>query len=186
MLYKAQLPPSLRGEALATQIHIWNRLPMSSLKGMTPYEASFRRTRDVLFSHTWRNAYSLATQAVTRAGSSATPMTHKYLISEHAEFDERIFPGLAKYKATSPADLTPSGSLSLAPELTSVPMLDLEGDCDVEVIGPRIPHAELPLDAALPEHTPTPPASPAIVHAPLPESSTRSSPHFTHFASARC
>jgi len=47
-------------------------------------------------------------------------------------------------------------------------MLDLEGDSDVEVIGPRIPHAELPLDTALPERTPTPPASPAMVHAPLP------------------
>ena len=95
-------------------------------------------------------------------------MTHKYLISEHAEFDECIFPELAKYKATSPADLSPSGSLSLAPELTSVPMLDLEGDSDVEVIGPRIPHAELPLDAALPEGTATPPASPTIANAPLP------------------
>ena len=35
-------------------------------------------------------------------------------------------------------------------------------------IAPRIPHAELPLDAALPERTPTPPALPTIVHAPLP------------------
>jgi len=36
MLYEAQLPPLLWGEALATQIHIWNCPPMSSLKGMTP------------------------------------------------------------------------------------------------------------------------------------------------------
>jgi len=96
------------------------------------------------------------------------PTTQKYLISERAEFDERIFPGVAKYKVTSPADLPPPGSPSLAPVPTSVPMLDLEGDSDIEVIAPRIPHAELPLDAALPERTPTPPASPAIVHAPLP------------------
>src|SRR6266540_5486036 len=67
----------------------------------------------------------------------------------------------AKYKATSPADLMPPGSLSLAPVPTSVPMLDLEGDSDIEVIARRIPHAELPLDEALPERTPTPPASPA-------------------------
>ena len=59
------------------------------------------------------------------------PTTQKYLISECAEFDECIFPGLAKYKALSPADLTPSGSPSLAPVLTSVPMLDLEGDGDL-------------------------------------------------------
>src|SRR6266540_6111810 len=95
------------------------------------------------------------------------PTTQKYFISERAEFDECIFPGLAKNKATSPTDLMPAGSLSLAPVPTSVPMLDLEGNSDVEIIAPRIPHAELPLDAALPERTPTPPASPAIVHAPL-------------------
>ena len=59
------------------------------------------------------------------------PTTQKYLISEHAEFDERIFPGLAKYKAISPADLTHPGSRSLAPVPTSVPMLDLEGDSEL-------------------------------------------------------
>jgi len=91
------------------------------------------------------------------------PTTQKYLISECAGFDERIFPGLVKYKATSPADLTPPGSPSLVPVPTSVPMLDLEGDSDVEVIAPRIPHPHLPLEAALPERTPTPPALPPIV-----------------------
>ena len=86
------------------------------------------------------------------------PTTQNYLISEREEFAERIYPGLDKYKATSPADLTAPGSPSLVSVPTSVPMLDLEGDCDVEVIAPHIPHAELPLDAALAEHTPTPPA----------------------------
>lgn len=38
MLYEAQLPPSLWGEALASQIHVWNLLPTSTLKGMTPYD----------------------------------------------------------------------------------------------------------------------------------------------------
>ena len=35
------------------------------------------------------------------------PTTQKYIICERAEFDERVFPGLAKYKATSPVNLTP-------------------------------------------------------------------------------
>ncbi len=39
MLYEAQLPPSLWGEALAAQIHVWNCLSTSSLKSMTPHEA---------------------------------------------------------------------------------------------------------------------------------------------------
>ena len=53
MLYEAQLPPSLWGEALATQIHVWNCLPMSSLKGMTPYEAWFKRKPDVSHLRVW-------------------------------------------------------------------------------------------------------------------------------------
>jgi transposase InsO family protein len=43
MLHEAQLPPSLWGDALNAQIHVWNRLPTSSLKGMTPHEAWFKR-----------------------------------------------------------------------------------------------------------------------------------------------
>src|SRR6266540_881781 len=188
MLYEAQLPPSLWGEALATQIHIWNRLPTSSLKGMTPYEAWFKQKPDVSHLRVWgclayvfiqkdkrRSLQPHMEKCVFMGYPSGykgwkfyNPTTQKYLISERAEFDERIFPGLAKNKATSPTDLMPPGSPSLAPVPTSVPMLDLEGDSDVEVIAPRIPHVELPLDAALPECTPTPPASPAIVHAPLP------------------
>jgi len=53
MLYQAQLPPSLWGEALATQIHVWDRLPTSSLKGMTPYEAWFKRKPDVSHLRVW-------------------------------------------------------------------------------------------------------------------------------------
>ena len=43
MLYEAQLPPLFWGEALATQIYVWNRLPTSSLNGMTPYETWFNQ-----------------------------------------------------------------------------------------------------------------------------------------------
>jgi len=53
MLYEAQLPPSLWGEALATQIHVWNRLPTSSLKGMTPYEDWFNRKPDISHLRVW-------------------------------------------------------------------------------------------------------------------------------------
>jgi len=46
--------------------------------------SSFRRTRDVLFSHTWRDASSWATQAVTRAGSSTTQQ-HKSISSQNVQ-----------------------------------------------------------------------------------------------------
>jgi len=129
--------------------------------------SSFRRTSGVLFSHTWRNVCSWATQAVTRAGSSTTQQ-HKSISSQNVQNSMNAsFLDLRNTRQHHPLISRP-GSLSLAPVPTSVPMLDLEGDSDVEVIAPRIPHAELPLDAALPERTPTPPGSPVIVHAPLP------------------
>jgi hypothetical protein len=53
MLYEAQLPPSLWGDALNAQIHVWNRLPTSSLKGMTPHEAWFKRKPDVSHLRIW-------------------------------------------------------------------------------------------------------------------------------------
>src|SRR6266545_5685530 len=46
--------------------------------------SSLRRTSDVLFSHTWRNACSWATQVVTRAGSSTTQQ-HKSLSSQNVQ-----------------------------------------------------------------------------------------------------
>jgi hypothetical protein len=52
------------------------------------------------------------------------PITQKYVISERTEFDECVFPGLAKYKATSPVNLTPPNSV-LAPTLD--PLLHLGG-----------------------------------------------------------
>jgi len=73
--------------------------------------------------------------------------------SECAQFDECIFSGLAKYKATSQADLRPPALPPLVPVPTSVPTLDLEGDSDVEVIAPHIPHTGLPFYAAPPERT---------------------------------
>jgi hypothetical protein len=55
------------------------------------------------------------------------PTTQKYIICEHAEFDERLFPGLAKYKATSPVNLTPPNSVVAS---TLDPLLNLGGDSD--------------------------------------------------------
>jgi len=205
MLSEAQLPPSLWGEALATQIQVWNRLSTFPLKGMTPYKAWFKRIPNVSHLIVWgclayvfiqkeqcslqphmEKCVFMGYPSGYKGWKFYNPTTQKYLISERAEFDERIFPGLAKYKATSQTDLTPPGSLPLVPVPTSVPMFDLEGDSDVEVIAPHIPHAELPLDVALPERTPTPPALPAIVHAPLPAPAQDPPPDLHHTSRISC
>ena len=111
MLYEAQLPPSFWGEALAAQIHVWNRLPTSSLKRMTPHEAwfkckpdishlrvwgclsyvcMFRRTRDVLFNHIWRNVCLLDIQVGTKVGSSTT-QPHRNTLSVNVQNLTSVF-----------------------------------------------------------------------------------------------
>jgi hypothetical protein len=147
MLYEAQLPPSFWGEALAAQIHVWNHLPTSSLKRMIPHEAWFKHKPDISHLRVWgclayvhvqkdRRCYLephmekcvfVGYPSGYKGWKFYNPTTQKYVISEHAEFDERVFPGLAKYKATSPVNLTPPNSV-LAPTLD--PLLNLGGDSD--------------------------------------------------------
>ena len=142
MLYEAQLLPSFWGEALAAQIHIWNRLPTSSLKRMTPHEAWFKCKPDISHLRVWGCLAYVFVQKDKRRSLQPhmekcvfvgylsrykgwkfyNPTTQKYIICEHAEFDEHVFPGLAKYKATSPVNLTPPNSV-VAPTLD--PLLEI-------------------------------------------------------------
>ncbi len=188
MLYEAQLPPSLWGEALATQIHVWNCLPTSSLKGMMLHEAWFKRKSDVSYLRVWeclayvfiqkdkRHSLQLHMEKCIFMGYPSSykgwkfynPTTQKYLISERAQFNERVFPGLSKYKATSPFKLTPPGSPPLLPVPTPVLMLTLGGDDDDDDNPALIPNPTQPIDHAPPERTPTLPATPPIIHMPLP------------------
>ena len=145
MLYEAQLPPSLWGDALNAQIHVWNCLPTSSLKGITPHQAWFKRKPDVSHLRIWgclayvfiqkdrhhslqphmEKCVFLGYPSGYKGWLFYNPKTQKYVISERAEFDEQVFPGLSKYKATSPVDLTPPNSALL--QATPEPLLDLGG-----------------------------------------------------------
>jgi hypothetical protein len=90
------------------------------------------------------------------------PTTQKYIISERAEFDERVFPGLAKYKATSPVDLKgPESPPHIIP--TSDPVLDLGGDGDEDSCTPApLPPAPIPLPEIPPADDQPPPTLPVI------------------------
>jgi transposase InsO family protein len=191
MLYEAKLLPSLWGEALNAQIHIWNRLPTSTLKGMTPHEAWFKRKPDVSHLRVWgclayvfiqkdkcRPLQPHMEQCVFvgyptryKGWSFYNPTTQKFVISERAEFDERVFPGLAKYRPTSPIDLTPPPSLA-APVPATV--LDLGGDSDEDdrktaslpAIPNPLPAAEQPPVDPPADLLPAPQLPPAV-QAPL-------------------
>jgi hypothetical protein len=180
MLFEAQLPPSLWGEALNAQIHTWNLLPTSTLKGMTPHEAWFKRKPDVSHLRVWGCLAYVFIQKDKRKSLQPhmekcvfmgypsgykgwlfyNPNTQKYIISERAEFDERIFPGLAKYKATSPVDLTPPTSLPLSTGTTSTSVLDLGGDSDED------DHTTATLPPVLPPVPELAPLAPPVDHPP--------------------
>ena len=184
MLYEAQLPPSLWGEALATQIYVWNRLPTSCLKGMTPYEAWFKQKPDVSHLRIWGCQAYVFIQKDKRKSLQPhmekcvfmgypsgykgwkfyNPTTKKYIISERAEFDERVFPGLSNYKATSPVNLNPPGLSPASLPSNPTEIFDFGGDSDDD----DAPSVSQPSQ----ERPPTPPApapAPAVPPAnPLP------------------
>src|SRR5258708_4673110 len=99
MLYEAQLPPSLWGDALNAQIHIWNLFPTSSLKGKTPYEAWFKRKPDVSHLRVWGCLAYVFIQKDKRRSLQphmekcvflAYPSAYK-VITQRPEFNERLF-----------------------------------------------------------------------------------------------
>ena len=110
MLFEAKLPPSLWGEALSAQIHVWNCLPTSTLKGMTPHEAWFKHKPDVSHLRVWgclayvfiqkdkrRSLQPHMEQCVFVGYPSGykgwkfyNPSTKKYIISEQAELRTHI------------------------------------------------------------------------------------------------
>ena len=158
MLSESHLPASFWGEALSAQIHVWNRLPTSSLKGITPFEAWFKRKPDVSHLRVFgclayvfiqkdkRKSLQPHMEQCVFIGYSGgykgykfyNPKTKKTIISECAEFDEREFPGLSGIKASTKIDLTVPGQQPL-PESSlssSSIMLDFGGDSDDDLPPP--------------------------------------------------
>jgi len=78
--------------------------------------------------------------------------TKKYIISEQAEFDEHVFPGLSKYTPTSPVDLlTTPDTVPLPSDTTQDLLLDLGGDGDVDDhTTATLPPVPVPVPESLP------------------------------------
>ena len=114
MLEESHLPPSFLGEAVASYIHVWNCCPTTSLTSKTPYELWYHKKPDVSHLCVWGcTAYiHIQKDKHTASGSHMekcifigypdgykgwkfyNPITKWAVISEHAKFDERYFPGL--------------------------------------------------------------------------------------------
>ena len=182
MLSESHLPASFWGEALSAQIHVWNRLPTSSLKGITPFEAWFKRKPDVSHLRVFgclayvfiqkdkRKALQSHMEQCVFIGYSSgykgykfyNPKTKKTIISECAEFDEREFPGLSGIKASTKVDLTVPGQQPLpesSPSSSSI-MLDFGGDSNDDL--PPPPAVPAPRVESPPPGTPPTPQKPKL------------------------
>ena len=124
LLMEAGLPPQFWLECLMSIIYTLNRCPTSALKGMTPYEAAYKRKPNVSNLRVWgcvayvhiqkdkRKQFQPRMEKCIFIGYPQgykgwkfyNPITKKAIISERAEFDERFFPGLKK----STSDTYPS------------------------------------------------------------------------------
>jgi hypothetical protein len=174
MLAQSKLPMHFWGHCLAAQVKVWNCLPTSSLPGKTPYEpwngqnpdlSHFRvfgcqayvfvqqDEREKLESHLQKHVF-VGYPTEYKAWLFYNPETKKFIISEQAEFDERVFPGLS----TSPSPVHIPSSSPTPPSIPSFPIPDPD-----DIIHS---HPNLPCAQARPV-TP-PPAAPACLDDPPP------------------
>ena len=114
LLMESGLPPQFWLECLTAIIYVLNRCPTSTLKGMTPYEAAYKRKLNVSNLRVWRCTAYVYIQKDKRKQFEPrmekcifigypegykgwkfyNPRTKKAIISERADFDECYFPGL--------------------------------------------------------------------------------------------
>ncbi|TFY71470.1 hypothetical protein EVG20_g1549 [Dentipellis fragilis] len=111
MLSEAKLPASMWNEALRTFVHVHNRTLTSSVPGMTPYQALKKRIPNISYFRVFgclayvldkkhRALHSHAIKMIfvgygdgVKAWRFWDPVARRFLVSSHAVFDERIFPG---------------------------------------------------------------------------------------------
>ena len=139
MLSESNLPRQFWGEALHSFVHIINRCPTSSLRGMTPYEGWHGRKPDLSHLRVFGCTAYVHVQKDKRPQLGShfekcvfigypdgykgwkfyNPTTRKVVISERAEFDERFYPGLRK-SISSPSPSLPVSDTPPAPSSVSV------------------------------------------------------------------
>ena len=117
LLHESKLPPSFWSRAVATVVHTHNRLPTSSLPNSTPHFALFGSKPDVSRFRVFGSLAYVHIQRDKRQGLSPhmekcvfvgypaqfkgwefyNPATRKFVVSDRADFDERVCPGTSGY-----------------------------------------------------------------------------------------
>ncbi|THH02998.1 hypothetical protein EW145_g6619 [Phellinidium pouzarii] len=170
MLNEAHLPATFWWDAVAAFVHVHNRSPTSAVQGKTPFELWHKSKPDVshfrvfgctsyvhvkkdlrrqLESHTQKCVF-LGYPAHFKGWTFWNPITCKEVISDSAQFDERVFPGNSR----SPVDLqVPS------PPETSDPIeqVGVESDSDDDDTVPLPPLPDSPATPPMPPPQNSPP-----------------------------
>ncbi|CDO76911.1 hypothetical protein BN946_scf184594.g18, partial [Trametes cinnabarina] len=197
LLAQSKLPPSFWGHAVSTFVHTRNRMPTSALGGAIPYTAwkgkgrkpdvSYFRTfgclayvlvrkkdRKALEPHS-RKCIFVGYPEGTKAWRFWDPAARRFIISSHAVFDERCFPGnspsinvfgLPLDEVDIPGD--PATADKPPEDVPDAPELPDQGGDDWDDPAPPAPPAPPAAPAgqrerspAAPERAPSPPAPPA-------------------------
>jgi transposase InsO family protein len=151
-LAESGLPGSFWGEALASFIHVWNRLPSSSTasksRQTTPYELWYNKKPDLSHLRVWgcrayvhiqrdkrtklephmQKCIFIGYPADYRGWRFWDPDQRRVIVSERADFDERYFP-LSRLTDSVPTVPEPSPSVPRDADTPTVQLLpDLGGD----------------------------------------------------------
>ncbi|KAJ2921830.1 hypothetical protein H1R20_g15268, partial [Candolleomyces eurysporus] len=173
MLTQANLSATFWGRCLAMQVKVWNCLPTASLPGRTPFEAWVGRKPDLsCFRAFGCTAYVFIQKDKCKKLEShmQSAFSKQFIISDCAEFDERVVPGLSPAPSKPiPLPFTPDDSDN---SQTPLPRLDTIPTPPVAKSNTPSPAASpapapflalLPPPPAVPEPTPQPPAPPVAL-----------------------
>src|ERR1700742_5010350 len=140
MLHESSLPSSFWSKAVSTAVFLHNRLPTSANEGVTPYELMYESKPDLALARVFGSLAYVHVKKDKRSGFSPhmekaifvgyptqhkgweffNPFTKKFILSDRADFDERVFPGLST-KAIEPA---PFPTPPTPHPLSSTPLLN--------------------------------------------------------------
>ena len=137
MLSESNLPHQFWAECLSAVVHVWNRCPTSAIQHSTPFEMWHKCKPDVSHLRVWGCLAYVHIQKDKRSSLGPhmekcifigyppgykgwkfyNPLTKKTIISERAEFDGRIFPGLKMLNIPFPSHTIPTPDFTQMPDL---------------------------------------------------------------------
>jgi Reverse transcriptase (RNA-dependent DNA polymerase)/gag-polypeptide of LTR copia-type/GAG-pre-integrase domain len=185
LLYESKLPPSFWKHAVAVVCHTHNRMPTSPLPTSTPHETLFGNKPDVSHLRVFGSLAYVHIKKDKRYGLSShmekaifigyppqykgwefyNPATKKIILSDRADFDERICPGTHIYY---PTQLPP---IPLPPTPTPLP------DAPLNLHMPDVPNqvGDVPLQVGV-DPAPLAPQDQSLPPSPSPSQSPPPSP----------